>query len=55
MWGRHVLLAVSHSCINGSSAIQVLSIEESEYSSYIFAQIYQLLNSKDYKATVNMD
>lgn len=50
-----MLLVVSHSCINGSSAMHVLRIEESEYHSYNFAQIHQLLNSQNYKITVNMD
>ena len=52
-WGRHI--TSSDSCINGSSAIQVLSIKETRYTSCIFAQIHQQPNSQDYKVQVNMD
>lgn len=45
----------SHSCINGTSAIYILSIKETGCTSYIFVQIHRLLNSQDFKVTVNMD
>lgn len=53
--GCSTYMTSSDCCVNGSSAIQVLSVKETGYTSYISAQIHHLANSQDYKVPVNMD